>query len=205
MTVWKEPKLVYRRGRRPKGLVIKNRKLNQSSFEYNSFPQTIHGRAVLSYDTESINVQKVLTKVLKELNGLQLDTSISVADREGYFTGRIVFEVGVANRDYFICLDRLEERLINRIMAEQGILATIDFLILARYSIQDQKKHPIRMDSYLVRTIASEYSMELYLSHEKGIRRLNPDELIMMIARGLDRELKASYNASVKVESLRTA
>jgi len=205
LAISKEPKLVYRRGRRPKGLVFKNRRLDQSSFEYKDFPQTIHGRAVLSYDTESINVQKVLTKVLKELNGLQLDTSISLADREGYFSGQTVFEVGVANGDYFIHLDRLEERLMNKLMAEQGVLPTIDFLVLARYSIKDRDKHPIRMDSYLIRTITSEYSTEIYLSHEKGIRRLNPDELIMMIAKELDRELKASYNASVKVESLRTA
>jgi hypothetical protein len=38
--------------------------------------------------------------------------------------------------------------------------------------------------------------MEVYLSHEKGIRRLNPDELITMIAKELNRQLKDGYGAN---------
>jgi hypothetical protein len=202
---WNEPRLVYRRGRRPKGLVLKNRRLDRSSFQYKNFPQTIHGRAVLTYNVENKVVQKVLTRILREFNKLQLDTSISLADREGYFDGQIVFEVGVANENYFKYLDSYEERLINETIAKQGVLSIFDFLIVARYVVKDHDRHPVRMDSYLVRFIASEYSMELYLSHERGIRRLNPDELIMMIAKELDHQLKIGYNTSLKMESLRTA
>jgi len=201
----KEPKLVYRRGRRPKGLVVKRTRLDRSSFQYNAFPQTIHGRAVLRYGAENAAVQRVLIRILRELNRLRLDAPITVADREGYLDGQIAFEAGVANEDHFNYLDGYEERLMNETIVKQGVLSVLDFLIVARYLVKDQERHPIRTDSYLIRFIVSEYSMEVYLSHEKGIRRLNPDELIMMIAKELDRQLKASYNLGVKIESLRTA
>lgn len=205
MADWNKPKLVYRRGRRPKGLVLKSRRPDRSSFQYKNFPKTIHGRAVLTHNTENIIIQKVLIKILREFNRLQLDTTISLADREGYFDGQIAFEVGVANENYFKYLDSYEERLTNETIAKQGALSIFDFLIVARYLVKDHERHPVRMDSYLVRFIASEYSMEVYLFHEKGIRRLNPDELIMMIAKELDRQLKAGYDASLKIESLRAA
>jgi len=198
-------RLIYRRGRRPKGFVLKRRKPDRSSFQYQRFPQTIHGRAVLRHGLENTVVQKILIKVMRELNRLSLDTSISLADREGYVDGQIEFEVGIANETYFNYLDSLEERMINEIMTKQGTLPIVDFLTIAKYLVKDQDRHPVRTDSYLLRFIASEYSMEVYLSHEKGIRRLNPDELLIMIAKALDRELRTNYNTGVKIESIRTA
>jgi hypothetical protein len=95
---------------------------------------------------------------------------------------------------------------MNEAIAKQGALSIVDFLIVAKYQVRDHERHPVRRDSYLVRFIvADQYSLEVYLSHEKGIRRLNPDELIMMIAKELDRELKASHNASLKIDQLRTS
>ncbi len=203
---WNEPKLVYRRGRRPKGLKPVSRRPDRSRFQYRTFPQRIHGRAVLNYSTENAAIQKILIKILKEFNKLRLDTSISVADREGYLDGWIAFEVGIANNNYFSYLDGLEERLVNDIITKQGTLPIVDFMIVARYLVNDRQRHPIRTDSYLLRFIASqEYTMEAYLSHLKGIRRVNPDELIMMIAKELDRQSKASYDMGVKIELLRTA
>ncbi len=202
---WKDSKIVYRRGRRPKGLSVTRSKPDRSSFQYRNFPQTIHGRAVLSYDTESVNVQKILIKILRELNRFQVDTSITLAGREGYLEGKIAFEVGIANGNHFNYLDSLEERLINEVIEKQGTLPIADFLIVLRYMLKDRDRHPIRTDSYLLRFIASEYAMEMYLFHEKGIRRVNPDELIGMIAKELNRELRATYSASVKVEALRSA
>jgi len=201
----KESRLVYRRGRRPKGLVLKRKRLDRSSFQYAGFPQTIHGRAILTYDVDSTTLQRTLIRILKEFNKLRLDTSISLADREGYFDGEITFKVGVANEQYFCYLDNYQERLVSEFLTKQGTLPILDFLVVARYLLKDQERHPIRTDSYLVRLITSEFQMEVYLSHEKGIRRLNPDELITMIAKELNRQLKTGYGANLKIESLRAA
>jgi len=159
----------------------------------------------MTYDADSTTLQRTLIKILKEFNKLRLDTSISLADREGYFEGEITFEVGVANEQYFCYLDNYQERLVSEFLSKQGTLPIIDFLVVARYLLKDQDRHPIRTDSYLVRFITSEFQMEVYLSHEKGIRRLNPDELITMIAKELNRQLKTGYGASLKIESLRAA
>lgn len=202
---WKEARLVYRRGRRPKGLSVKRSKPGRSSFQYNNFPQTIHGRAVLRYDTESLNAQRILIKLLREFNRFQVHTSITLADREGYLEGQIAFEVGIANGDHFNYLDGLEERLVDEVIAKQGTLPIADFLIVLRYILKDHQRHPIRADSYLLRFISTEYTMEMYLFHEKGIRRVNPDELMGMIAKELNRQLRSTCNTSLKVEALRAA
>ena len=201
----KESRLVYRRGRRPKGLVLKRKRLDRSSFQYAGFPQTIHGRAILTYDVDSTTLQRTLIRILKEFNKLRLDTSISLADREGYFDGEITFKVGVANEQYFCYLDNYQERSVSEFLTKQGTLPILDFLVVARYLLKDQERHPIRTDSYLVRFITSEFQMEVYLYHEKGIRRLNPDELITMIAKELNRQLRTGYGANLKIESLRAA
>jgi succinyl-CoA synthetase beta subunit len=53
--------------------------------------------------------------------------------------------------------------------------------------------------------LRTEYLENVLFVPLKGIRRLNPDELITMIAKELRRQPKTGYGANLKIESLRAA
>lgn len=126
---------------------------------------------------------------------------ISVADRDGYSSGVVTFKVGVGNKIGFDRLDaREEERLLRRIV-ERGPFQTLDLTFNISYSIRDGRKHNVRGDQYLARMLFSPERAGLLLHHLKGLRRVQPDELIQILTSTINTELAREGYKEVEVES----
>ncbi len=178
---------------------------NASSLgRFPGFPTRIHGKSTLSHRVEASLLQKALLKALRQMNQRVVDTLISIADRPGYFEGEMGYEVGIAEGECFNYLDDSEEKRVIDLVAERGPLPSLDTLIIVKYSVKNGRKHSLRFDWYLARLFFFPGEMEIHLFHEKGIRRVNPDELIAHVVDALNKELKVEDFPEVKISNMQT-
>ena len=166
------------------------------------FPTILHGRASILYDVSRGSLQKCILSSLKSLQRKPLEREITVADRHGYSKGHVVFKIGIGNGDGFDAFDVKEhERILERI-ENGGPLGTIDMTFHLRYLIDDGVRHRVHEDHYIVRMVFQPARVEMLLHHVKGVRRIEPDELVHLMVGEFNVELKRSGYALLELESL---
>ncbi|MBO0888349.1 hypothetical protein J2P12_04530 [Candidatus Bathyarchaeota archaeon] len=122
--------------------------------------------------------QKSLMSALSSLTRASIPREISIADQEGYASGNVEFKIGIGNGDGFDILDkREEERVLNRI-EQRGAFNVLDLVFHLRYKIDDDLRHKVHEDHYLVRLAFDRGRVEVLVHHLKGIRRVAPVELL---------------------------
>src|SRR5438046_10643504 len=127
---------------------------------------------------------------------------ITVADRDGYSGGKMGFKIGVGNGEGFDVLDAAEgERIFDRI-ENRGALSALDLVFHLHYTIDDSLKHKLHEDHYLVRLVFQPGRVEVLVHHLKGIKRVEPDELIRLIVQELNVELTRDRYAQVELEAV---
>ncbi|HEX4922134.1 MAG TPA: hypothetical protein VFV92_15520 [Candidatus Bathyarchaeia archaeon] len=169
-----------------------------------SFPTVLHGRASVLFDVSRESLQKALVEALGSMLESSVSRDISVADRVGYQPGRVRFRVGVGNGDGFDIFDTRErERILTRV-ENVGAFDLLDLLFHLHYSVDDGRPHKVRGDQYLVRLVFQRERVELLLHHLKGVRRVEPGELVRMIVDALNVELRRLRYSEAELEQVST-
>ena len=167
-----------------------------------SFPIVLHARASFSFDINMLSLQKALLSALSLLQGTSMPMGITVADRDGYEKGRLEFRIGISNGEGFDTLDsRVEERLFNRV-ENYSPFKTIDVVFHLHYAIDDGRRHRAHEDHYIMRLVFQVGMFEVLVHHIKGIRRVNPDELVSIVLRALNSELVADNLVEVNLQAV---
>ncbi len=166
------------------------------------FPAVLHARASLLFDVKLETLQRLIVHALLEIKNTVRSIEVSIADHDGYTAGTVNFRVGVGNELGFNSLDgKLVERLLRRI-EKRGPLQTLDMAFHLGYAIKDGGRHNVRGDSYIVRMQFRPGAAELLLHHLKGLRRIQPDEVLRTLVSVVNSELVKEHYAEVELESL---
>jgi len=165
-----------------------------------NFPTVLHARASFSFDINPESLQKALVSALGSLRTNAKSRQITVADRDGYLEGQLVFRLGIGNGDGFDVLDsKEEERVLNRI-ENRGSFLTLDLAVQLHYSVNDSRQHRVHEDHYILRLVFQPGRVEVLVHHLKGVRRVEPDELITLIIQELNVELTRDRYGQVELE-----
>lgn len=165
------------------------------------FPTVLHARASLSFDIGPELLQKALVLSLFSLRERPIAGEITVANSEGYSEGKIVFKTGIGNGEGFDILDVREvERVLGRI-ENLGAFETLDAAVHFHYSIQDGRRHRVHEDHYILRLVFRPGRVEVLIHHLKGMRRVDPSELIRLLLGQLNMELAAQRLPEVSLET----
>ncbi len=166
------------------------------------FPTVLHARASLVYDVNPDTLQRALLHCLLQLTESVRTMQLSLSDHPGYLDGSVGFRVGVGNQDGFDILDaREEDRVLRRIEA-RGAYQTLDLSLDLHYKVQGG--HRAQRDRYLARLSFQPGRVELLVHHLKGLKRVQPDELVHLLLNLVNTELAQKGYGEVELEKLQT-
>ena len=155
-----------------------------------NFPTVLHSRASFDHEINTDNLQRAVLLALESISTLTLPVELSISDRAGYYHGSMSFKLGVGNAEAFDIFDHKErERLLQRI-ENKGAFPTLDLALNVRYAVKDEKRHSAREDRFLARLLFRSDRMDVYVHHLKGMRRIEPKEIITMLIERIDVELQ---------------
>jgi len=124
---------------------------------------------------------------------------LSPANPLGPVHGTVEFKAGIGNREGFDILDRNEEERVLRRIESRGPFETLDFTLELRYKIRSEESRRFLRDRYLARLSFQPERVEVLIHHLKGLKRVQPDELVQLLVSMVNSELtKAGYG---KLES----
>jgi hypothetical protein len=167
-----------------------------------NFPTVLHARASFSFDIHPESLQKALVLALVSLQSSPRSREITVSDREGYSKGQLFFRLGVGNGGGFDVLDsKEEERVLHRI-ENLGPWHILDLVFQLHYSVGDDRRHRVHEDHYLFRLVFQPGRVEVLVHHLKGVRRVEPDELISLLVQELNVELIRKRYGQVELETV---
>jgi hypothetical protein len=167
-----------------------------------SFPTVLHARASFSFEMSTLLLQKALFSALSSLRATSMPREITVADRDGYEKGRLEFKIGIGNGEGFDILDsREEDRLLNRV-ENYAPFNTIDVVFHLHYTIDDGRRHKPHEDHYVMRLAFRAGIFEVLVHHIKGIRRVDPGELVRIVLGELNSELARDNLTELNVEAV---
>ena len=87
-------------------------------------------------------------------------------------------------------------------LENRGSFNTIDLTFQLHYSVSDAKKHRVHEDHYILRLVFQPGRVEVLAHHLKGVRRVEPDELIRLIIQQLNVELIRDRYSQVELEAV---
>jgi len=154
---------------------------------YDNFPDIIHGFAHFECDSSPSELGSAIIRALYRMN------------RSGRFLSshriptplgcRVRLEFGVADGTDFNYIDEDVLSLSSDILSRVD-LDTLDFLCVVRYyRIEKRMRKPLRFDYYLLRFMLGSGGGEVRVFHERGIRRLPIEDLILILIDSVNREL----------------
>ncbi len=167
-----------------------------------SFPTVLHARASFSFDINPESLQKALVSALASLRTSPKSREITLADRDGYSKGQIAFRLGIGNGDGFDILDSEEEERVFHRIENRGPLNTLDLAFYLHYSIGDGRRHRVHEDHYILRLVFQPGRVEVLVHHLKGVRRVEPDELIGIMIQELNVELTRNRYGEIELETV---
>jgi len=129
---------------------------------------------------------------------------LSLSDHPGYLDGTVGFRVGVGNQNSFDILDPQEEDRVLRRIEAKGVFQTLDFSLDLHYKVRGPSKHRVQRDRYLTRMSFQPDRVELLIHHLKGLKRVQPDELVHFLISLLNMELAKKGYTEVELETLQT-
>src|SRR6266567_1739075 len=168
------------------------------------FPTVLHARASLVYDVTNETLQKTLVHCLLELQQSIHPIELSLSDNTGYLDGTVRFMVGVGSNDGFDILDSSEEdRVLRRILAH-GAFQTLDLSFDLQYKVKSSGKHRVARDRYLTRLTFQTGRAELLVHHLKGLKRIDPGEMVRLLLEITNAELTSRGYGEIAIEESRT-
>ncbi len=168
------------------------------------FPSVLHARASLAYDMNTDTLQRAFVHCLCQLQESIRSMELSLSDHPGYLDGTVGFRVGVGNQNSFDILDPQEEDRVLRRIEAKGVFQTLDFSLDLHYKVRGPSKHRVQRDRYLTRMSFQPDRVELLIHHLKGLKRVQPDELVHFLISLLNMELAKKGYTEVELETLQT-
>jgi len=166
------------------------------------FPTVLNARASFLYDINLDSLQKAIMSALGSLQRTPKTSEITIADLAGYSEGQVVFKLGIGNGDGFDSLDLKEEERVLQRLENHGPFATLDLAFHLHYMIDDGRRHRVHEDHYIVRLAFQPGRVEVLVHHLKGVKRIQPDELVHLVLRELNVELGKNRYPLLELESL---
>ncbi len=166
------------------------------------FPTVLHARGSFLYDVNPDSLQKI---IILAMTGLQKDerrTKITVADRPGYFEGIVKFRLGIADGDGFDVLDAHEEDRVLKRIENLSSFNILDLAFNLDYRVRDGTVHRIHRDRYILRLVFHPGRFEILVHHLRGLRRIEPDELVRLFVDQINSVLARARYGQVELESL---
>lgn len=167
---------------------------------YENFPTSIHGIARFSYPNSMQKLQKTILHVLHRLN---LEThDLRTLTKASPINCEVKFEFGIADEKTFTFLDEHELRRVQSSLEAQA-LQILDVFCAAGYHVSDDhgKRTPLKFDYTMLRFAFQDRTMELFVSHERGSRRIPLEDLILFLTGRLNKQLGRK---SLALEYMRT-
>jgi len=166
---------------------------------YEDFPEIYHGIAFFSSKSSPQTLQRIMFSLFYKIN--RGDEVVEMPMPEGRDI-RLMPEIGVADALTFNFIDEEEKRRWLEILKKR-IFETLDFIWIARYYVSENgKNRPLKFDYYMLRFIFKPEGLELRVHHEKGARRLHIEDLIKIIVKKLNQELKKEGDEPLNIKSL---
>ena len=170
-----------------------------------SFPTVLHARASFVFDINSLSLQKGLFSALSILRSSSMPFELSISSKDRYQTGKLRFEVGIGNGEGFDILDASEVRRLMGRIENRGAFPVIDLALKARFAIDDNRIHRIHKDHYVIRFVFQPGRFEMLIHHLKGLRRVDPTEVVELILKVLNVELVKEGLPRLAVASVNSA
>ena len=169
---------------------------------YENFPQNVHGIARFTCKSSKSKVQHWILRTLHGLN----EQVFSLKDMATFSSSEceVSFEFGIADGIEFNFLDEEElDKLQGSIVKEA--LPSLDFLCAVCYHIiKNGKRVPLKFDYYILRFVfRNKNSLELWMSHQRGVQRVSAEDLITFITKRVNEELSQNRLRTLDLESLR--
>jgi hypothetical protein len=166
------------------------------------FPIVLHARGSFLYDINPDSLQKIVISAMADLQREKRQTKITVADRPGYFEGVVKFRLGIANGVGFDVLDAHEEDRVLKRIENLGPFNTMDLAFNLDYKINDRILHKVHRDRYILRLVFQPGRFEVLVHHIKGIRRVEPDELVRLFVERINSVLARGKYDHLELENL---
>jgi hypothetical protein len=166
------------------------------------FPTVLHARASFVFDITVESLQKALVQALSALRDNPISKEITIANLDGYLQGKVAFKIGIGNWEGFDPLDSSGvERVLNRI-ENRGPFDTLDVVLHLHYGIGDGRVHKVHEDQYVTRLVFRPGRVELLVHHLKGMRRIDPHDLVGLLLRQLNTEMSRARLPEVELEKI---
>jgi hypothetical protein len=146
---------------------------------YNNFPKNVHETEHFAASLSTGKLQQTFTEAFYKLNNETLNTEkASIPSVSNYI---VTLEFGVADGNDFNYIDREEKTKIIKAVKTKPLQA-MDFLCAIRYyKIEGDKKTPLKFDYLMLRLVFDKNLVEVRVFHERGPRRITPEEIISLI------------------------
>lgn len=170
---------------------------------YENFPQVIHSRARFTFPFSTQQLQQTILEATHQLN----HEMYHLNDFSPFLRSncQISFEFGTAEDMTFNYLDDEElERFQTQIKTKP--LRIIDILCVIRYHTvrAKGKPTPLRFDYNMLRFTFSRKTMELFVSHERGNRRISLEDFITFLVNKINEKLEKEAQKALVLKYLRT-
>ncbi len=112
----------------------------------------------------------------------------------------IIFEVGVANGISFYYIDdETLESFMEKINRESPHI--LDLICIIRYyKLRNGVRRALRFDYYFMRFLFSSNTLELKVFHEKGLQRIDVEDLIKILVENINSEFAKRGISPIKVK-----
>lgn len=156
---------------------------------YENFPAVIHGVSRFTYGCTEKELKQAVLRVIHRLNQEKRDLkAVSL-----FSTSKCVvsFEFGVAEDSTFNYLDEEElNRFRKELARAREKLSTLDFFCVIRYHVlKEGKRVPLKFDYNLLRFVFKGNEVEIQIFHERGIRRVPPEDFANFIIEQIGKEI----------------
>jgi hypothetical protein len=146
---------------------------------YDGFPENVHHTTYFSSAIYIGKLQHAITEAISTLNDGALDTKkieiASVSDLT------VTLEFGIADGNDFTYVNTEEKNRIDKAI-KTNPFQLMDFICAIRYQKAiETKKAPLRGDYYMIRLVFGKKLLEARVFHERGSRRITPEEMANLI------------------------
>lgn len=146
-------------------------------------------------------MQQTILRALHRLNeqvfGLNDMTTFSSSECE------VSFEFGIADGVEFNYLDEEELNRLRKRIVERALPA-LDFFCVVRYHIKKgEKRVPLKFDYHMLRFIFyDKNSLELRISHQRGIRHVSVGDIIRFITKRINEKFSENRLSPLELKNL---
>jgi len=146
---------------------------------YNNFPKNVYESKRFTTSLSTGRLQQTFTESFYKLNHEMLNTE--KASIPSVSNCIVALEFGVADGNDFNYINGEEKtRMIKTVSAKP--LQAMDFLCAIKYyKMKGNKKTPLKFDYFMLRLKFGKKQVEVRVFHERGPRRITPEEIIRYI------------------------